>query len=105
MFKIGSLVKYDGPAGVPVMARVEGFEGRRVRVIVLPEGVRLTVPPGDIALPGEDEESASRALSAFQWASRGTQAGPAGMYRTYGNGNFVKVPETDAVADNRQLDF
>lgn len=83
MFKIGALVKYDG-AGDPVMARVEGFDGRRVRIAILPDGLHLTVGAGDLALPGEDEASTTREISAARWALGGMA--------TSGHGNYREMP-------------
>lgn len=97
MFNIGALVKYDG-IGVPHMARVEGYQGRWVRIAVLPNGPHLPVPPGDLALPGEDEAYATRERSALQWQSRGAAPGADGVIRrTDGSGNYLTVPETGAV--------
>lgn len=66
MFKIGQLVKYDG-TGVPVMARVVGYDHNRVRIMVLPAGLFLKVPAGDISIPGEDEAAHQREVSRDSW--------------------------------------
>ena len=53
------------------MARVLGYTDRRIRIMVLPDGLFLTVPAGDLALPGEDEARIERELSARRWALGG----------------------------------
>jgi hypothetical protein len=86
MFKIGELVKYDGGL-CPIMARVEGFEGRKIRIVIPAIQERHLVPAGDLAHLGEDELSAQRERSARDWAIGGfTSYG-----RTDGHGNYSRT--------------
>lgn len=88
-FKVGELVKYDG-GGVPLMARVEGRDGRRWRLLMLVDASRLSVAAGDISHLGEDARMAAREKSARDWATGGFN--PESRQSTDGQGNFRTFP-------------
>lgn len=84
MFKIGCLVVYDNQ-GAPTMARMEGREpSGRVRIVIIRSGERLTVPPGDVALPGEDRAARARERNFYDWSYT------AGGALTNGQGGYVQ---------------
>jgi len=92
-FKIGELVKYTPPnGGTEMWARVEGSPSpRRWRIAILPDGLRLTVPGGDITHKSEDVTAAYREASRDQW-DRGTLSGNS---MTDQQGNYYSLTNPD----------
>ena len=73
------------------MARVLGYTDRRIRIMVLPDGLFLTVPAGDLALPEEDETRINRELSALRWAASSGSVDKSERYDGQGNSYAVTV--------------
>lgn len=82
-FKIGQRVKYESPEGAILFGRIEAqVAPNRYQLLVVPGGLRLVVPGGDIALPGEDAAREAREASARAWAAGAGTSNQSGGYRT-----------------------